>query len=230
MLSDVSISLDVQNNVNYPVQINIMGSPINLRDTSNATREYRWNVTTFTFGTENALTLEYKLNSSASYSIYNSILQSPNIEAVVIALNNLGIGFFNSYTELGQTYIGTYNQNYQFGQLNIYDSNATAVTYYVNQPAGGGNGLISSLFANFSYTSPFISAVGVNLGIVNAGDTVNISGVSDSGSTTDVQIIQTNNQTLVQTQVFFQAYPISTPFATSFVAQAGNTYFIEIVE
>ena len=33
----------------------------------------------------------------------------------VIALNGLGIGFFNTYVELGQTFLSTYNENYIFG-------------------------------------------------------------------------------------------------------------------
>jgi hypothetical protein len=37
MASELDISLNIRNNTNYPQEINIMGNPANLLDTSNAT-------------------------------------------------------------------------------------------------------------------------------------------------------------------------------------------------
>ena len=120
VFSEVDISLDIQSNVNYPVQISVLGNPYNLLDTSNATIEYRWNVTGFVFTTESFVIVQYRNNASPSFSTFTQQLQVQNLQGVVDALNLLGIGFFSLYTELGQDYIGTYNQNYTFGQLNIY--------------------------------------------------------------------------------------------------------------
>ena len=40
MSAAVEISLAVNNNRNYPLELNIMGSPVNPRDTSNAYTQY----------------------------------------------------------------------------------------------------------------------------------------------------------------------------------------------
>jgi len=122
MFSSVNLSLNIQNNVNYPVQINVLGNPYNLLDTSNAKTEYRWDFTSFTFTNQNQIIIQYKQNSETSYTTYSGQLGSQTLQAIVDILNNLGIGFFNLYTELGNTYIGTYNDNYTFGQLNVFSS------------------------------------------------------------------------------------------------------------
>ena len=230
MVEQANITLNLKSNVSYPYTINILGNPYNLLDTSNAKTEYRWDITSFTFGTENAITLEYKVNGATSFSIYNSDFSVATADSVVIALNLLGIGFFNTYTELGQTYIGTYNDKYTFGQLNIYDSNSTEVSYFISQPFAGGNGLLSSLFATHSYTSPFVMPSPTNFGVVAVGNVISISGTTNSITSTELNINQTNYKTLVTTNLFFNSYAPLSPFVTSFTAQAGFSYIIEIVD
>jgi uncharacterized delta-60 repeat protein len=132
--SEVDLSLDIQSNVDYPVTINILGNPYNLLDTTNAKTEYRWNVTSFTFTTETKVTVEYKLNSDATFNTFTQDLSAQTLESVVSALNLLGIGFFNTYTQLGQTYIGTYNDNYTFGDLNIFPTASTSILNTVFVP------------------------------------------------------------------------------------------------
>lgn len=124
--SEVDISLNIQSYVDYPVQISILGNPYNLRDTSNMSREFRWDVTSFVFTGENQLLLQYKLNNAPNYLLYSGEFSPQNLQAVVDLLNNLGIGFFNLYTELGNTYIGTYNDNYVFGFLNIFSNTGSS--------------------------------------------------------------------------------------------------------
>ena len=70
MASELDISLNIRNNTNYPQEINIMGNPANLLDTSNATTEYRWNFTTFVITTETAISVQYKLNGAAVFSVF----------------------------------------------------------------------------------------------------------------------------------------------------------------
>jgi len=132
--SEVDLSLDIQSNVDYPVTINILGNPYNLLDTTNAKTEYRWNVTSFTFTTETKVTVEYKLNSDATFNTFTQDLSAQTLESVVSALNLLGIGFFNTYTQLGQIYIGTYNDNYTFGDLNIFPTGSTSILNTVFVP------------------------------------------------------------------------------------------------
>ena len=120
MFSQADISLKIQNNVNYPVQISILGNPYNLKDTVNAKTEYRWNFTSFVFTNETQIIIQYKLNSDTTYQTFSGQLPTQTLQGVVDVLNLLGIGFFTLYTELGSTYIGTYNDNYTFGQLNLF--------------------------------------------------------------------------------------------------------------
>ena len=127
MFSEVDLNLTITNNVDYPVQINILGNPYNLLDTSNAKTEYQWDLTAFTFGTENQVTIEYKPNGAAAYSTYSGIFNPQSLQAVVDVLNGLGIGFFSLYTSGGNTYIGTYNANYTFGNLTIFSPASASI-------------------------------------------------------------------------------------------------------
>ena len=120
MFSEVDITLNIRNNRNYTQTINVMGNPYNLLDTSNAKTEYRWDVTSFVFPTNQInVSLQYKPINETNLSTYNSLIPSENFDGVVAALNQLGIGFFNTYVELGQTYISTYNDRYFFGALSL---------------------------------------------------------------------------------------------------------------
>jgi len=124
----LDISLNIRNNTNYPQQISVMGNPANLLDTSNATTEYRWDLTGFSVTFQNTVSVQYRRNIDPAYDIFTWELDGTSLQSVVIALNNLGIGFFNLYDELGSTYIGTYNQNYAFGDLNIFNPTISTTT------------------------------------------------------------------------------------------------------
>ena len=231
MIDQANITLKLQSNVSYPYTINILGNPYNPLDTTNATTEYRWDITSFTFGTENAITLQYQVNGATSFSVYNSDLSVASADSVVIALNLLGIGYFNTYTELGLTYIGTYNDNYTFGQLNIYDSTTTEVNYYVVQNFAGGNGLISSISSTTSYiATPFVMPSPSTIAIFVGGTIFTISGTTQSATNTEITISQTNYKTLLTTTLFYQFYTPLSAFFTNFTAQAGSSYLIEILD
>ena len=124
----LDIGLQIRNNTNYPQQINVMGNPANLLDTANATTEYRWDLTGFVITFENTISVQYKRNIDPTFDIFTWDLDGSSLQSVVIALNNLGIGYFNLYDELGSTYIGTYNQNYAFGDLNIFNPSISTTT------------------------------------------------------------------------------------------------------
>jgi hypothetical protein len=124
----LDIGLQIRNNTNYPQQINVMGNPANLLDTANATTEYRWDLTGFTITFENTISVQYKRNTDPTFDTFTWDLDGTSLQGVVIALNNLGIGYFNLYDELGSTYIGTYNQNYAFGDLNIFNPSISTTT------------------------------------------------------------------------------------------------------
>ena len=126
--SIVSITLNIRNNRDYPQRINVLGSPVNPLDTANAVTEYRWDITSFVPTASDTLTLQYKPVGAASYSIYTVTLSNPNSDALVAALNGLGIGYFNYYTELGQNYLSTNNDDYEFGDLTITSNIITTTT------------------------------------------------------------------------------------------------------
>jgi uncharacterized delta-60 repeat protein len=120
--ASVNLAFTFRNNVNYPVQIDVLGSPFNLRDTSNAKREFRWDVTSFTFTNEDSLIIQYKSNSATQFLTFLTTITTQSYQGIADALNGLGIGFFQYYVESGQDYIGTYNDNYVFGQINVYQA------------------------------------------------------------------------------------------------------------
>ena len=127
-LQGLDISLNVRNNTNYPQQINVMGNPSNLLDTANATTEYRYDLTGFTITNETSISIPYRRIGDPTFFTFTFDLEGTQLNSIVIALNNLGIGYFNLYDELGNTYIGTYNQQYEFGNLNVYNSTPTTTT------------------------------------------------------------------------------------------------------
>ena len=227
MFAEVNLNLNITNNVNYPVQINVLGNPYNLLDTSNAKTEYQWDVTAFVFTSENELTIEYKINGAASYSTYSGTFNPQTLQAVVDVLNGLGIGFFSLYTAGANTYIGTYNDQYTFGNLTIYDSATTEVYYEVNQPNIGGSGLINGLFFTLPYTTPVIIPVTLIGNFV--GQNIFVSGTTNSITNTDVKITETSLQTFQSTIIYNVNYAPLSPFSTSFIAQQGYSYLIQII-
>ncbi len=119
MLAEVGITLNIRNNRNYPIEINVLGGPVNPLDTVNATTEYRWDVTALALSTSDTVTLKYKVNGASTYSTFTTQVINGNLQSVAIALNSLGIGYFQFYTESGQSYFSSYNDNYEFGELQI---------------------------------------------------------------------------------------------------------------
>lgn len=126
--AEVDISINIKSNRGYTQTANLMGNPYNLLDTSNAATEYKWDLTGFVFSTETYVTLEYRDVNVPSFSLFTQDLAAQSLDAVVNALNLLGIGFFNHYTTGGQTFIATSNDAYVFGNLAIEPTSGTTTT------------------------------------------------------------------------------------------------------
>lgn len=225
MISQTSVTLNIQSNVNYPFTINVLGNPSNLLDTSNAKTEYRWNITALTFTNEDSLTLQYKVNGASSFSNYTSNLNSANIQAVINALNGLGIGYFNSYVSGGQTFISTYNDQYTFGQLNIY-STLPSLSYNVVLTTAG------TLVVIRDYANPTNNPLNLNSPItqngsysVYNGEVIEYRIATGSVPVTSL-ITQTNNLTGVTTTLSSSVTPPSTPFAYLINISNGYSYNI----
>ena len=132
------ISLNIRNNRPYPQQISVLGSPVNPLDTANAKTEYRWNITSFVATASDILTLPYRNKNSAIFSTFTFSLSNPSGQQLANALNQLGIGYFNYYTELGQNYLSTNNDDYVFSDLGISSTLFFSVYIKVKETAPTG--------------------------------------------------------------------------------------------
>jgi len=118
---EVTLTLNIKSNRPYPQTANLMGNVYNPLDVSNATTQYKWDLTSFVFTTETYCTLQYKGVNEATFSLFTQNLASQTIDSVVAALNLLGLGFFYKDT-VGGTFIVTTNDDYVFGDLSIEPS------------------------------------------------------------------------------------------------------------
>jgi hypothetical protein len=221
-----SIGFNITNNTTATQRVSILGAYFNQLDTSNATTQYSWDVTGFTFTTENQVSLLYKTTSQINFSVYTNTLSGQNISSVLTALNALGVGYFYTYTSGGNTYIATINDNVIFDSLNIYDPTVPYVFYAIYQAFAGGSGTIATPAQSVVWGTPLTATQTPLLSV--AGQFVNVNGTTDSTAATAVVITETNNNTLVSTQIFNSGYPPLTGFSTTFTSQAGFTYLIDI--
>lgn len=133
-----SIGLRVVNNTPATQNVSILGSYFNQSSNVNALTTYEWNVTGFTFGFENTVSIFYKLPSAPTYFIASAPLASQSINSVVASLNSLGLAVFFTYTSGGNTFIGTTNDTYIFNSLNLYDTNNLPMLSYAFQTTQTG--------------------------------------------------------------------------------------------
>jgi len=124
--SELDISLNIKSNRDYDQLFAIMGNNNNLLDTVNNKREYRYDLSSLVIPeyliTETpALSIQYKTNYDISFLIFTFDIVGNFLtnEAIALTLNFLRIGFFNSYIEAGTPFVGTFNDEYVFGDLDI---------------------------------------------------------------------------------------------------------------
>lgn len=219
-LGEVSITLNITNNTAYPQVVNLLGNNSDLLDNSNATTEYRWNVTAFSFGTEDSVSIMYRPSTTPIYQVFISGLQSQNIEAVVIALNGLGIGTFNTYTELGQTYISTYNENYVFANLNIFNSGVPQLQYSWRTIGSGGNNIITINPPGPASVTDANPVTSVGSVVVTSSDIAGLSGTTSNYGTTTIMISQVKSSNIV----FSTTLPASTAFNYGYAVVSATDY------
>lgn len=220
------IQLTIINNTAARIPLSILGNPANLADIANQFTNYKWNITGFTFVTENRINLQYKPNSAASFLNYNVELAELTIAGVLEALNNLGIGAFYTYTSGPNTFIATDNDSYTFGLLSIYPSNNTTASYYINTI---GNTGITNIDVNSVSQVSQANPAGVSADIaINGGDLVDFYGttpnlISSLGYVMVNVIDVTAGTTLYNVQL-----GASVPFTFSFTAIAGHFYSLTL--
>ncbi len=227
-VQDTSITLRIQNNRPYEQQINFLGNPYNPLDTANAKTEYRWDITALVFSTENSLTIQYRpvsVGAFSLYTIYITQVQYQNPAGVVAALNTLGIGYFTTYTALGSTYIDTNNDDYVFGDINIYDSSVPQVQYTWNTAyAAGMNNIDVNAVNQVSNNNP-TTASGV-VPVAN-GDSVHFYGTLGGAISTTLTVYNATTGATLFSDILTPTSPLF--FSYTFTAITGNVYQISVM-
>jgi hypothetical protein len=117
------ITILIKSNRSYVQGFNAMGSPYNGNDNANANQEYRYNFTGYVFNTSNStLTIQVKGIGASQFTTFSTPFNGNTIQSVAQTLNTLSIGIFSTYTDLGQTYVSTHNDDNVYGDLTIISS------------------------------------------------------------------------------------------------------------
>jgi hypothetical protein len=128
-MTQETITFNIANTTNGIVPVSILGNPQNPMDNANATTRYAWNVTSLTFGTLNSITLQYKGVSQTTFSVAQTTFITQSYQGICDALNTLNLGSFFVTTSGGNTFINNYNQNFVFGQLDIYNASLSEMSF-----------------------------------------------------------------------------------------------------
>jgi hypothetical protein len=126
---------------NYVQGFNAMGSPYNGNDNANANQEYRYNFTGYVFNTSNSvLTIQVKGVGASTFTTFSTPFAGNTVQSVAQTLNTLSIGIFDTYTDLGQTYVSTHNDDNVYGDLTIFSEIVSVQQDLITQ---GGDPLVT---------------------------------------------------------------------------------------
>lgn len=220
------IQLTIINNTAARIPLSILGNPANLADIANQFTNYKWDITGFSFTTENRINLQYKANAAASFSNYNVQLAQLTIAGVLSALNNLGIGTFYTYTSGPNTFIATDNDSYTFGLLNIYPGTTTIASYTI---VTTGNTGITNIDVNsvsqVSQTNP--AGVGADIAL-SGGDLVDFYGTTPNLLSSLGYVMVSVLDVTAGTTLYNVQLGVSVPFTFSFTAITGHFYSLTL--
>lgn len=117
--------LNLVNTTSAPQQVSLFNNPFNQVNNPSGTNtqpKYEWDVTSFTFTSEQTVSIQYQLIGASTFTTVTAAITTNTFAGVVAALNSLNIGSFYTYTSGGNTYIAVYSEVYVYQNLNIYDS------------------------------------------------------------------------------------------------------------
>ena len=235
-------SFQITNNTPATQQMYFLSNPSNTQDISNQLTQYSWDITSIvsTISVYDSVSIEAKSTNSPSYIVYTAPIISSTLNGIVTALNTLQIASFYYETTGGNTYIRTYNDQIEFGQLNIIDNAAASFAFFysISLPyafAGDGGTQIAS-------TGTFDTGVLVNpqnvsttnaTSLVATGETVTVSGVTPSVGVTIIcgvriivdEIVGATTTNLSDETFYNQGYT-ATPFVMS---NANATYDVTVI-
>jgi hypothetical protein len=223
-MENKSISFNITNSTNGEIPVSILGNPANPMDNANATTRYNWDVTTLPFGSLDSISILYKGVFELSFSTAQLSFSLQTYQGVCDALNTLNLGVFFVTTSGGSTFINNYNENFVFGQLNIYNSATPQQIFYtfLTTSAGGNNNIFKNAVSQVSVANP----IGVN-GVINAsnGDTINYIGTTPASSSFDIIV---SSPSLPYNLYQIYAAGTNLPFFYSFVTSNLYDYSISI--
>ena len=214
-MKNETLSFNITNSTNGIIPSSILGNPANPMDNANATTRYAWDVTTLTFGpflqpqnSINSISLQYRGTLQTVFSVASLNVQLQNYQEICNSLNTLDLGVFFVTTSGGSTFINNYNENYVFGNLEIFD-NLTANVQFNNFTT------VNPLFSQITFT-PFNNLFAQTT-IVNAGDGFTYNNLTNAPPFTDfvfsTSIVGTQNSYL---EVILNGVTIYSVFGTSF--------------
>lgn len=176
-----SFILNILNNTggNVPISLLNAGNPNN--NIVNARTRYAWNVTAASYSPP-TFSIEARLSSSQPMQVFSGNANS--LSSLLVALNRLNIGLFWSEISGGNTYIVTWNDSVQYGDLIVGNPFTFEMAFQAIAPGDpitftlNGAGTISGQIdygdgtvSNFSAAGPLVfnhayAAVGnYNIGI-----------------------------------------------------------------
>ena len=132
--------LNLVNTTSAPQQVSLFNNPFNQVNNPSGTNtqpKYEWDVTSFTFTSEQTVSIQYQLIGASTFTTVTAAINTNTIAGVVAALNTLNIGSFYTYTSGGNTYIAVYSEVYSYQNLRVFDVTKIEVRYNINLPTIG---------------------------------------------------------------------------------------------
>lgn len=228
-MSAESISINIQNTTNGVVPVSLLGEP-NLADNANQFTQYRYDLTSLSITNEDFVSIQYRRVGASAYQTFVAELKTPTIQGVVNALNGLGVGSFFVTTSGGNTYVNNYDDSYEFGDLNVYNSASVppVVNYSIATFSGSYSSYIDVNATNVVNEPNPASAAGVVP--CSAGDSVTVYGITPiivlPYTYVNVQVVNTTTSTVL----FNGNYGAANGFTYTFSPLANNVYDIFILE
>jgi len=153
------ISFTIVNNTSSNVPMNFLGNLANTADISNQLTEYKWDVTGILFAAYDTVTVQVRgAGSSLPFTTLSATIPIKTIQGALDALNSLNVACFFSSTSGGNTYIETYNDNTEFGDIDFSSSTGYSTWFlgYRGSYAGtGGSWNIENPTPTVIYTGSF---------------------------------------------------------------------------
>lgn len=153
------LSFTITNNTTSNVPMNFLGNLANTADISNQFTEYKWDVTGILFAAYDTVSIQVRgAGSSLPYTTLYATIPIKTIQGALDALNSLNIACFYSSTSGGNTYIKTYNDNSEFGNIDFSSStgyNTWFLGYRGSYAGTGGSWNIENPTPTVIYTGAF---------------------------------------------------------------------------